>query len=67
MTIQSSGRPVRAENVRMTKRGHDSLQETRLIKGVVIDKKFDSERTPTITNLAVSSPDMPADNTENEA
>ena len=48
MTVQSSGRPVRAENVRMTKRGHDSLQETRLVKGVVIDKKFDSERTPKI-------------------
>ena len=47
-TIQASGRPVRAENVRMTKRGHDSLKETRLIKGVIIDKKFDSERTPKI-------------------
>ena len=59
-TIQSSGRPVRAENVRMTKRGHDSLQETRLIKGVVIDKKFDSERMPKITHpsgvLALTCP-----------
>ncbi|MGB2031257.1 MAG: TCP-1/cpn60 chaperonin family protein [Candidatus Poseidoniaceae archaeon] len=59
-TIQSSGQPVRAENVRMTKRGHDSLQETRLIKGVVIDKKFDSERTPKITQpsgvLALTCP-----------
>ena len=60
MTIQSSGRPVRAENVRMTKRGHDSLQETRLIKGVIIDKKFDSERTPKINQpcgvLALTCP-----------
>ena len=59
-TIQSSGRPVRAENVRMTKRGHDSLQETRLIKGVIIDKKFDSERTPKISQpskvLALTCP-----------
>ena len=33
-TIQTSGKPVRAENVRMTKRGHGSLKETRLIKGL---------------------------------
>ncbi|MAY04121.1 MAG: hypothetical protein CMB25_00770 [Euryarchaeota archaeon] len=52
MTIQASGRPVRAENVRMTKRGHDSLKETRLVKGVIIDKKFDSERTPRIVEPA---------------
>ena len=60
MTIQSSGRPVRAENVRMTKRGHDSLQETRLVKGLVIDKTFDSERTPRINQpcsvLALTCP-----------
>ena len=47
-TIQRSGRPIRAENVRMVKRGHDSLKETRLVKGVIIEKKFDSERTPRI-------------------
>ncbi len=51
-TIQASGRPVRAENVRMTKRGHDSLKETRLIKGVIIDKKLDSERTPKISETS---------------
>ena len=59
-TIQASGRPVRAESVRMTKRGHDSLKETRLVKGVIIDKKFDSERTPKITQpckvLALTCP-----------
>jgi chaperonin GroEL (HSP60 family) len=51
-TIQASGRPVRAENIRMVKRGHDSLKETRLIKGVIIDKKFDSERTPKISEAS---------------
>ena len=51
-TIQSSGRPVRAENVRMVKRGHDSLEETKLIRGVVVEKKFDSERTPKIAGPA---------------
>ena len=51
-TIQTSGRPIRAENVRMVKRGHDSLKETRLVKGVIIEKKFDSERTPRILDSA---------------
>ena len=59
-TIQTSGKPVRAENVRMTKRGHGSLKETRLVKGVIVDKKFDSERTPKITQpckvLALTCP-----------
>ena len=49
MTVKESGRPIRAEYVRMAKRGYDSLNETRLIKGVVLDKKFDSERTPKIS------------------
>ena len=60
MTVKESGRPVRAEHVRMTKRGHDSLQETALIRGIIIDKKFDSERTPKISQpskvLALTCP-----------
>ena len=59
-TVQNSGRPVRAEHVRMTKRGRDSLQETRLIQGMIVEKKFDSERTPKISNpstvLALTCP-----------
>ena len=60
MTVQESGRPVRAEHVRMTKRGHDSLQDTVLIQGIIVDKKFDSERTPKISQpskvLALTCP-----------
>ena len=60
MTVKESGRLVRAENVRMAKRGFDSIHETRLIKGVILDKKFDSERTPKISQpsrvLALTCP-----------
>ena len=60
MTVKESGRPVRAENVRMAKRGFDSIHETRLVKGVILDKKFDSERTPKISQpsrvLALTCP-----------
>ena len=60
MTVQESGRPVRAEHVRMAKRGHDSLQETTLIRGIIVNKKFDSERTPKISQsskvLALTCP-----------
>lgn len=47
-TVQESGKPVRAEHIRMVKRGRDSLQETVLIKGMVVEQKFDSERVPQI-------------------
>ena len=46
--VQESGKPVRAEHIRMVKRGRDSLQDTVLIKGMVIEQKFDSERVPQI-------------------
>ena len=47
-TVQEAGKPVRAEHIRMVKRGRDSLQDTVLIKGMVIEQKFDSERVPQI-------------------
>jgi len=36
----------------MVKRGRDSLQETALIKGMVVEQKFDSERVPQIKQQA---------------
>jgi len=47
-TVREAGKPVRAEHIRMVKRGQDSLQDTVLIKGMVIEQKFDSERVPEI-------------------
>ena len=51
-TVRESGKPVRAEHIRMVKRGRDSLQDTVLIKGMVIEQKFDSERVPEIKELS---------------
>ena len=51
-TVREAGKPTRAEHIRMVKRGRDSLQETVLIKGMVVEQKFDSERVPEIKQQA---------------